>query len=90
MKTLVLLLAACAVACSLNPQPLPPDRDNTAGFADDAGKGADDGGVLSSPDAGMASDAGEDGSVEDAGSDAATDGSTEEDADTDAADATSD
>ncbi|HEX4511978.1 MAG TPA: hypothetical protein VH054_00535, partial [Polyangiaceae bacterium] len=48
-----------AAACSLNPQPFPPDTPDAAGGANDAGKGYD------------SSTFGEAGSTEDAGSDGA-------------------
>jgi hypothetical protein len=57
MKRLFVALVLAAAACSLNPQPFPPDTPDAALGASDAGKGND------------SSTFGEAGSLEDAGSD---------------------
>lgn len=86
-------LFAPAIACSLNPQPFPPENDTTAEFdaggrGQDAANGARDAGAndsvdaaASAPDAGsmFGNDGSVDGSLEtpDGASDAATDAATD-------------
>ena len=40
-RVLIVLIVAAAAACSLNPQPFPPDNPDAAVGANDAGKGGD-------------------------------------------------
>jgi hypothetical protein len=81
MKRLAFLafLVVPLMGCSLNPQPFPPDNPDAAGTGIDSGKGNGD-----------ASNFGDSGGVEDAGSDSAPVPQSDGGGDADASDASED